>query len=150
MNTKESVDQFLAQKSIALVGLSRKGNQFSNSAFKELKKKGYNMIPVNPNAESIDGEQCYPDLNSLKDKVDGALIMTPSNQAPDVVKSASDAGIKHVWIQQGAESEEAARIAEENKLNVVSGECIMMFAQPTASIHRFHRWVWKLFGKLPE
>ena len=150
MNTKAAVEEFLAQKNIALVGLSRKGNQFSNSAYKELKKKGYNVFPVNPNAETIDGEKCYPDLNSLTGKVDGALIMTPSSQVPAVVKSASDAGIKRVWIQQGAESDEAVRVAEENDLSLVHGECIMMFAEPTAPMHKFHRWVWKLLGKLPQ
>lgn len=150
MNSKTAVQEFLSQKAIALVGLSRKGNQFSNMAFKELKKKGYTMIPVNPNAEEIDGEKCYPDLNSVKEMVTAALVMTPSAQVPAVVTSAADSGIKHIWIQQGAESDEAKSLGDEKELSLVSGECIMMFAEPTAMLHRFHRWVWGKLGKLPK
>jgi uncharacterized protein len=150
MNTKKAVDDFLSQKTIALVGLSRKGNHFSNMACKELKKKGYAVVPVNPSATEIDGEKCYPDLGSVKDLVDAALIMTPSSQVAAVVQDAADNGIRNVWIQQGAETDEAIELGNEKGLSLVSGECIMMFAEPTAFLHRFHRWVWARLGKLPK
>ena len=150
MNTKAGVSEFLAQKKIALVGLSRKGNQFSNMAFKELKKRGYEVLPVNPAVDSIDGEKCYPDLKALEGAADAALIMTPSSQSAAVVKTAAESGIKHVWIQQGAETDEAVKVGADNGLNLVSGECIMMFAEPTAFLHRLHRWIWGKLGKLPE
>jgi len=58
-------------------------------------------------------------------------------------------GIKSVWFQQGSSSDEAIKFCEEKGMSVVSGECIFMFAEPVDSIHKFHRWIWKIFGKLP-
>lgn len=150
MNTRKEVDDFLAQKTIALVGLSRKGNQFSNMACKELVKKGYQVLPVNPGATEIDGMVCYPDLSTVKDKTKAALVMTPSSQSAVVVQSAVDNGFQHIWVQQGAETDETQSIGEKTEVSMVSGECIMMFAEPTAFLHKFHRWVWGRLGKLPK
>ncbi len=150
MNSKQSVDEFLRKKNVALVGLSRKGNQFSNSVYKELVKKGYNVIPVNPAAEEIGGVKCYPDLKSAKGLVESALVMTPSARVPEVLQDAEVSGVKHIWIQQGADSKETATLGREKGLDVVSGECIMMFAEPVGFMHRIHRWVWKRLGKLPQ
>ncbi len=150
MNRKVSVESFLAKKNVALVGLSRRGNQFSNSVYKELTKKGYKVIPVNPNADEIDGVKCYPDLKSVKGLVESALVMTPAAQVPAVLLSAAENGIKNVWVQQGAESDEAVKVASEKGLDLVSGECIMMFAEPVGMLHRIHRWFWRRLGKLPS
>jgi uncharacterized protein len=150
MNSKVSVENFIAKKTVALVGLSRKGNQFSNSVYKELTGKGYTVIPVNPGADEIGGVKCYPDLQSVKDLVESALVMTPSAQVPAVLMSAAENGIKHVWVQQGAESEEAVKVGNEKGLDMVSGECIMMFAEPVGLMHRIHRWLWRRLGKLPK
>jgi predicted CoA-binding protein len=76
--------------------------------------------------------------------------MTPSSQTASVVESAAACGIQHVWIQQGAESDEAVKIGDEKGLSMVSGECIMMFAEPIGFVHRFHRWIWKKLGRLPK
>jgi predicted CoA-binding protein len=67
-----------------------------------------------------------------------------------VVREAAEVGIPRVWMQQGSESEEAIRLCEENGISVVSGECILMFAEPAEFYHRMHRWVWGVMGKLPE
>lgn len=150
MNSKASVDNFIGKKNIAFVGLSRKGNQFSNSVYKELSKKGYTFFPVNPGADEIGGVKCYPDLAAVKDKVDAALVMTPASQVPAVLESAAENGIKNVWVQQGAESEEAEKTGKEKGIDLVSGECIMMFAEPVGFLHRIHRWVWGRLGKLPK
>lgn len=149
MNSKASVENFIKQKNIAFVGLSSRGNQFSNTVYKELSKKGYTFIPVNPNAEEIAGVKCYPDLAAVKGMADAALVMTPAAQVPEVLISAAENGIKHVWVQQGAESEDAVKVGTEKGLDLVSGECIMMFAEPVGFLHRIHRWVWGRLGKLP-
>ena len=67
-----------------------------------------------------------------------------------MVREVAEAGIKHLWIQQGAESDAAIEYCREHEINVVHGECILMFAEPVGSIHRFHRWLWGVFGKLPK
>ncbi len=65
MITKASVENFLSQKNIAVVGVSRNTKNFGNTIYRSLKKKGYNVYPINPNAEKIEGDKCYPDLHSL-------------------------------------------------------------------------------------
>lgn len=149
MTTKASVADFTAQKKLAVVGISRKGRKFGNMAFKELKKHGYQLFPVNPNAETIEGERCYPSLSALPGPVDGVLVVVPPAETEKVVREAAAAGIKRVWMQQGAESPEAIRFCQENGIEAIHGECILMFTEPCAFFHRAHRWVWGVFGKLP-
>ena len=150
MNTKAAVEDFLAQKTIALVGASRDPRKFSGMATKELTAKGYRIVPVNPLADTIGEERCYPDLSSIEEDVDTALVMVPKRETPKVIEDAAKAGIRRLWIQQGADSEKARALCEEKGISVVSGECIMMFAEPVGFGHRLHRFVWKLLGKLPS
>jgi predicted CoA-binding protein len=148
MMNKSAIESFLAQKKLAVVGVSRKGNKFGNTIYKDLKSKGYLTFAVNPNQGSIDGNQFYPNLHSLPQKVDGVIIVIPPEEMEKIVQDAVNEGIKHVWIQQGAESDSAIQFCKNNNINVVYGECILMFAEPVAFFHRLHRLVWKLFGKL--
>ncbi len=150
MTTRSTIDDFLAQKTLAVVGVSRSGQKFGNTAYKELKAKGYRLFPVHPQAESIEGDKCYPSLGALPEQAGGVLIVVPPAQTEQVVREAAAANIKRVWMQQGAESEAALRFCQENGISAVSGECILMFAEPTALGHRLHRWVWGLMGKLPK
>ncbi|OHD72961.1 MAG: hypothetical protein A2V99_05400 [Spirochaetes bacterium RBG_16_67_19] len=108
------------------------------------------MVPVNPHADSLEGERCYHRLTEIADKPEGALVLTGSSQTESVVRDAVQAGIRHLWIQQGSDSAAALELARKEGLSVVSGDCILMFAEPVASFHRFHRWIWKLLGRLPK
>lgn len=149
MNSKKVVEDFLSQKKIAVVGVSRKKTKFGNAIYKELKQKGYNVFPVNPNMQTFEGDTCYSDLKSIPDKADAVIINIPPLQAEKVVREANQAGIKKVWLQQGSQSESALKYCEENGIDCVSNECILMFAQPLAFIHRAHKWIWGVLGKLP-
>jgi predicted CoA-binding protein len=149
MNSKKIVEDFIAQKKIAVVGVSRKKTKFGNAIYKELKQKGYQVFPINPNMQSFEGDNCYPDLLSIPEKVDGVVINVPPTQAAKILLDAKEAGINKVWLQQGSQSEAAIKYCDENGIDCVSNECILMFAQPSAFIHRAHKWVWGLFGKLP-
>jgi hypothetical protein len=150
MTTKAAVEDFVAQRSLAVIGVSRGGKKFGNHAFKALKAKGYRVFPINAKAEHIEGERCYPSLKSLPEPVGGVLVVVPPGETEKVVREAAAAGIHRVWMQQGAESDEAIRFCEENGISVVHGECILMFAKPVVSFHRLHRWVWRALGKLPR
>jgi hypothetical protein len=150
MNSIKIVDDFLAQKIIAVVGVSRKKTKFGNAIYRELKQKGYQVYPINPNTNFIEGDSCYPDLLSLPGKIDAVIINVPSAQTERVVKEAKEAGIKKVWLQQGSQSDAAIKYCEENGIDCVSNECILMFVEPSAFIHRAHRWIWGVFGKLPQ
>jgi len=149
MTSKKIVDEFLLQKKIAVVGVSRKKTKFGNAIYKELKQKGYQVFPINPNMQTFEGDPCYPDLLSIPEKVDAVVINVPPAQTEKVVREAKEAEINKVWLQQGSQSKDAIKFCEENGIDYVTNECILMFAQPSAFIHRAHKWVWGVLGKLP-
>jgi predicted CoA-binding protein len=140
----------MAQKTLALVGISRGGRKFGNLAFRELRSKGYRVYPVHPNAATIDGERCWPDLASLPEPVGGVVLVVPPAATERVVQDAKRAGIPRVWMQQGSESERAVAWCEANGIRVVERECILMFTEPAAFPHKAHRWFWRILGKLPR
>jgi len=146
MNTM--IQEFIDGKRIALAGASRTGKKFGNSAYKELKAREYEVYLVHPEAQEIEGETCYPNLASLPSKVDGVLVCLPPNQGSTVLREAADLGIRNIWLQQGADSPELLSLGRELDLNLVSGKCILMYAPPVRSIHRFHRGFVKLIGQL--
>ena len=119
-------------------------------AYRELKAKGYQLFPVHPEAEVLEGDPCYHSLRALPEQAGGVLAVVPPAETERVVRDAAAAGIPRVWMQQGAESEVAVRFCGEHGISVVAGECILMFTQPLKFGHKAHRWVWKLLGKLPK
>ncbi len=147
---KQAIEQFLQSKSIAIVGMSAKSAKFGNLAYKELSKKDFTLYPIHPKAKNINGAQCFANFNDIKDNIESVVISVQPSEAEKVVKSAYETGIKNVWLQQGAQSDTAIQFCKENGMNVVHNECILMFAEPVTSFHKFHRWVWKILGKLPK
>jgi predicted CoA-binding protein len=78
------------------------------------------------------------------------MVTVPRDQAEQAVQQAIAAKVPRIWLQEGSESEAALRLCQENNVPVIHGECILMFAEPVKSFHAFHRWIWKLLGKLPQ
>lgn len=148
--TRAAVDDFVAQKTLALAGASRGGKKFGNSVLKELRAKGYTVYPVHPEAKEIDGVPCVPSLAELPEPVGGIVLTVKPRETTKLVREAEAAGIPRVWMQQGAESEEAIAFCRDRGIDAVHGECILMYAGPVQGIHSFHRWLWKVFGKLPK
>jgi predicted CoA-binding protein len=148
MTAARSVNAFVDQPAIALVGISRSGKKFGNFVRRELQAKGYRVYSIHQTASEIDGVRCYAHFADLPEPVHAVLVVVPPAPAIPVVREAAAAGIHHVWLQQGAESPAVLQVCRELGLDVVAGECILMFAHPT-SYHKAHRWVNKLLGKLP-
>lgn len=144
----QAIEDFISCKRIAVVGVSRNKNKFGNAAYKELKERGYQVYAVNPAAEEINGDACYPGLLALKDQVEGVLVTVPAQKGIQVLQEAKEAGIRHVWVQQQAESPELLQVGQQLGLNLVSGKCILMYAPPVRSFHKWHRAFVKLFGRL--
>jgi predicted CoA-binding protein len=149
MTTSAAITEFLELKTLAIVGVSRSEKKFSNILYKTLKNKGYRLFAVNPNTDQIGGDPCYKSLQSLPQPVEGVVIVVPPEQTEKVVRDAAAAGIRQVWIQQGAESQEAIDFCVKNGINVIDKQCLLMFAEPTGA-HKWHYYVWKLFGKIPK
>jgi len=149
LSNRQAIDEFLRERALAVVGASRGGRKFGNTVYRELLAKGYRVFAVHPEAPAIEGKPCWPDLKLLPEPVGGVVVVVPPARTEEVVRQAHEAGIRRVWMQQGAESPEAVRFCEANGMSVVQKECILMFAEP-AGFHRFHRWLWGLLGKLPR
>lgn len=149
MTTLKQIDEFLMSEPLAMVGVSRNPKKFGFAAFKELKEKGMNLIPVNPFASEIHGSKVYPDIKSLPPEVKGLIIMTKKDQTLSVIKDAKEKGFKQLWIQQMADSKDAIDELKGTDINFISGECILMHYKPH-SIHKFHAAFKKFFGRFPK
>ena len=144
------IQKFLEPKKMAVVGASRNPKKFGGAIFAELKKKGYDLYPVNPNADEIEGVKCFNSVSELPDDVKNLYVVTPKPETANVIAEAVKKGIEMIWIQQSADTEEALKIAEENNIPVIYGKCMFMFVEPVESIHKFHRFVLKMFGGYPK
>lgn len=148
-----SIDAFLALKRIAFAGVSRKSSHFSRMLMTEFRKRGYEVVPVNPNASSIDGLACYPRVSAIHPAPEGVLVITTAAQAAGVVEDAARAGIKHVWLYRavgsGSLSGEALGIAAACGVDVVAGECPFMFFDKPGFPHNVHRLIRSITGSLP-
>jgi predicted CoA-binding protein len=150
MNTKKDIDSVISNKKLAFIGVSGDPKKFSRMAYKELKQKGFELYPVNPKLQDVDGDKCYQNIADVPSEIKWALLMTPKDSTAGALKEAIDSGIENVWIQQGAHTDKALAIANENKVNLVYNKCIMMFASPVKGVHSFHRFLAKIFGKVPS
>lgn len=150
MTSKKTVDEFFAQPALAVIGVSRSGKKFGDIAYKELKQKGYRIFQIHPKSNSIGGDECYPDIKSVPEKIGGVIVSIKPVHALKAVQDAHEEGINYVWLQQGAESNESIDYCIKNGIHVVHNECVLMFAAPVKSMHRVHRWIWGIVGKLPK
>lgn len=142
MASKASIDRFLQGERLAVVGVSRNSKEFANAVFRELRDRGYEVVPVNPNADEVEGVRCYHTVAELPD-VDGAIVMVPAAGAADVVRQCAARGIERVWLHrgagQGSVTEEALDAARTAGIDVVDGACPLMFLPDTGWFHRLHR-----------
>jgi len=145
VSKKADIQEFVSQPKLALIGVSRSGNKFSNSTQAELTAKGYQVFGVNRSGGTANGQPIYTALSALPEAVDTALVMVKPESAADAARECVQAGVKRVWFQQGSDSAEAVKISQEGGLKVIRGECILMFAGQ-AGFHKFHRFFRELLG----
>jgi hypothetical protein len=133
--SQQLIGTFLDKRNIfAVVGASRDSQKYGYQVYKDLKNAGYEVYAVNPNAEEILGDKCYPSLEALPIKPDVVDIVVPPRVTEEVVKTCRRLGITKVWMQPGSESENAIRFCEENSVEIVHGVCVMIErAKQTAS-----------------
>jgi predicted CoA-binding protein len=138
------VEDFLAQQRLAFVGVSHDPKEFSANIYRELKAHGYELHPVNPHADTVDGDVCVGAVSELPDGIDGAIVMVPASASAEIVQACIDRGIPRVWLHKGAGpssvSDEAVALCREHGVEVVDGACPMMFMEDATWFHRVHRW----------
>jgi predicted CoA-binding protein len=155
LTLKEAAAEFLAKKRVAVTGVSRKPeNHGGNLVYQRLRQRGYEVFPVNPNADQVEGDRCFHDLRSIPGGIDAVVIATRPETAETTMRECADLGIKHVWMHRsfgsGSVSEAAANWGREHGIRVIAGGCPLMF-EPTADPgHKFMRFLFTLGGKVPR
>ena len=149
----EAASEFLAHKRVAVTGVSREPKSHgSNTVYKRLRERGYDVFAVNPNAKEVEGDRSYKDLRSIPGGVDAVVIGTRPQRAETTMQECAELGIKHVWMHRGAGassvSEAATAYGREHGITVIDGGCPLMFG-PTADFgHKVIRRV--LAGRVPK
>jgi len=148
------IDEFLALKRFAFVGVSHTPSDFSRLLYAAFLKHGYHLVPVNPSVSEIDGQVCYASVRDIEPPVEGAFIITPPQVTERVVRDCAEAGISRVWLHRGeglgAVSADAMLFCEEHGISVVPGYCPFMFFDKPGFLHRTHAFFMKLGGNYPN
>jgi predicted CoA-binding protein len=151
------VQDFLALKKIAVVGVSDKRDTGCNLAYTKLKENGYQVYPVNPHLTTFQGDTCYTDLKSIPDNVDAVFILTSPKVTEQIVQQCVELGIKNVWMHcmmgtkpglaagMTSVSQSAVEMCKANGIAVIPGTCPNQFLKPDFG-HSMMRGMWKLFG----
>jgi len=152
-NITEAASEFLAHKRVAVTGVSRHPESHgSNTVYKRLRDRGYEVFAVNPNAEEVEGDPAYNDLSSIPGGVEAVVLATRPEIAEETMHECAELGIRHVWMHWGAGwssvSEAATDYGRQHGITVIDGGCPLMFA-PTADVgHKIMRRV--LAGRVPK
>jgi predicted CoA-binding protein len=153
MSSLATIQDFLAQKRIAVVGVSRDPKDFSRGLLRTLRERGYDAVAVNPQLESIENAPCFARLEDITPPVDGVLAMTSPAVTDELVRQCAELGIPRVWMYRaggsGAVSPQAVEFCEEHGIKVVPGECPYMFLSHAGWFHRFHGLIKKISGGYP-
>ena len=150
------VNDFLAQKRLAVAGVSRNNSHHptGNLIYHRLKRAGHDVFPVNPHIQAFEGDRCYPDVKSIPGGVDGVVIVTRPEITERIVRDCSDAGVRRVWMHQSlgkgtSVSPKAVEYCRQLGISVIPGACPMMFGPGVDFGHTCMRWILRLTGGLP-
>jgi len=141
---KQAATEFLAKKRIAVTGVSRTPKDHGgNVVYKRLRDRGYQVFAVNPNAEQVEGDQCYHDLKSIPGGVEAVVIATRPQTAEATMRECAELGITYVWMHRGpgagSVSADATEYGRRHEITVIDGGCPLMF-NPTADFgHKMMR-----------
>jgi predicted CoA-binding protein len=152
---KEAASDFLSHKRVAVTGVSRKpGSHGSNVVYKRLRERGYDVFPVNPNAEAVEGDPAYHDLSSIPGGVEAVVIGTRPEIAEETMRECAELGIKHVWMHRGPGagrvSATATAYGRARGITVIDGGCPCMFGPTADTGHKAMRLVFTLAGNVPK
>ena len=151
MTTQAEIDSFLAPKRFAFVGVSRDSGHFSRAVFREFRKNGYEVIPVRPDAIEIEGVHSHAALCELLPPADCVLVMLPREGIAGAASACIAAGVKRVWFYRGAGGLDGKAIEDcrTHGIDVIAGECPLMFLPNAGWVHRFHGWLRRISGTYP-
>ena len=153
MTSMEAVQDFLAQETLAMVGVSHDADDFSRVVYRQL-RGAHRMVPVHAGVDEIEGDAAVASVADLPPEVDGLVVMTNPADTDGVVEDAIAAGIPRIWLFKGAGkgsvTEHAVALCSEHGVEVVDGQCPMMFTEPVATFHKVHALGKKLARSYPR
>lgn len=127
MTLNEQIEQFLNGSPFAVVGASTGRHKYGNKVLRCYQQNNLDVYPVNPHTEEVEGLPCYPSLSAIPEQVHAVSIITPPDVTEQVVAQAVEAGVKYLWMQPGAESQQAIEAAEAAGINVIAGgPCLLV------------------------
>jgi predicted CoA-binding protein len=127
MTAQDQIKRFLAGERFAVVGASKDRDKYGNKVLRAYLQNHRDVVAVNPSVDEVEGVPAYSDLASVPGDIDGVSIVTPPAVTEKVVAQALDRGIKHIWMQPGAESAAAIATAERSGANVIAGgPCVLV------------------------
>jgi uncharacterized protein len=146
------IADFLSCRRIAVAGVSRTGASAANPVFRKLRKAGYDVFPINPHATEIEGARAYSNVAAIGSPIDAVVVATHPSAALDVVKDATDAGVRRIWFHrsfgQGSVSEAAVDECHARNVTCIVGGCPLMFCEPVDVAHRCMRWWLQRTGRV--
>ncbi len=155
VSVKQAASEFLAERRIAVTGVSRSAQGHgSNSVYKRLRDRGYEVFAVNPNADEVEGDACYPDLASIPGGVGAVVIATRPEAAEATMRECAELDVDRVWMHRsigaGSVCDHATVYGREHGITVIDGGCPLMF-EPTADlVHKAMRFVFTGLGRVPK
>jgi predicted CoA-binding protein len=151
---REAAEEFLAQKRIAVAGVSRDSKQPANLVYRRLRETGHEVFAVNPNTDQAEGDECFARVSDIPGGVDGVVVVTTPMVAEDVVADCATANVPRVWLHRGigpgSTSEAAVAYCREHAIRVIPGACPNMFGATADGGHRCMRAMLQVTGKIPR
>lgn len=151
----QAVDEFLSLKRIAVAGVSREagGSHASNGIYSRFKERGYEVFPVNPNAETVMGDTCYRSLQDIPGGVDAVVIATNPNVSLSVAQECKELGVDKVWFHKnvgaGSYSKEAHDFCRENGITALVS-CPLWYGKTQDGFHKFFGAACRVLRQVPN
>lgn len=148
MNSLSEIQDFLAQKRVAMVGVSRNPHEFSRMLFREFAQRGYDVVPVHPGLEEVEGRHCFERAQKIQPPAEAALLLTAPATTEQVVEDCAAAGITRIWMYRACTK--AIQYCQSRGIELIAGECPLMFFPNARGIHRFHGLLKKITRTYPR
>ncbi|MFN2258047.1 MAG: CoA-binding protein [Desulfuromonadaceae bacterium] len=127
MKQRDRIARFLQADTFAVAGASTQRHKYGNKVLRCYMEHGYTVIPVNPGADAIEGIACVASVAELPSEVEALSVIPPPQVTLEVVKQAIEKGIKHIWMQPGAEEAEAINLCRQQDINIIAdGSCLLV------------------------
>ena len=147
MQSLDLINDFMSQRRLAMIGVSRDPKHYSRMLFRAMTERGYEIVPVNPGIDEVDGHRCFARVQDVDPQVYGAMVLTAEGVTDLVVRDCAESGVRRIWMRRHHKT--AEEFCRRQGLDVIAGECPLMFLDKVEWPHRLHGWVRHLAGTYP-